>query len=88
MNEGGQRCGTPSKNSNLNLPDTPELPGTRPPSKEYTWRDPWLQLHMEGETLSPVKTRRQSIGEYQGSEVDVRGLVGEHPHRSCGGGMG
>jgi hypothetical protein len=24
----------------------PELPGTKPPTKEYTWRDPWLQLHM------------------------------------------
>jgi hypothetical protein len=23
----------------------PELPGTKPPTKEYTWRDPWLQ-HM------------------------------------------
>jgi hypothetical protein len=25
---------------------TPELPGTKPPTKEYTWRNPWLQLHM------------------------------------------
>ena len=24
----------------------PELPGTKPPTKEYTWKDPWLQLHM------------------------------------------
>ena len=24
----------------------PELPGTKPPTKEYTWRNPWLQLHM------------------------------------------
>jgi hypothetical protein len=23
-----------------------ELPGAKPPTKEYTWRDPWLQLHM------------------------------------------
>jgi hypothetical protein len=23
-----------------------ELPGTNPPTKEYTWRDPWLQLNM------------------------------------------
>jgi hypothetical protein len=21
-----------------------ELPGTKPPNKGYTWRDPWLQL--------------------------------------------
>jgi hypothetical protein len=24
----------------------PELPGTKPPTKEYTWRDSRLQLHM------------------------------------------
>jgi hypothetical protein len=23
-----------------------ELPGTKPPTKEYTWRDPWLQPHL------------------------------------------
>jgi hypothetical protein len=23
-----------------------ELPGTIPPTKDYTWRDPWLQPHM------------------------------------------
>jgi hypothetical protein len=31
---------------NINQPDSPKLPGTKPPTKEYTWRDPWLQLHM------------------------------------------
>jgi hypothetical protein len=25
---------------------TPELPGTKPLTKEYTWRNTWLQLHM------------------------------------------
>jgi hypothetical protein len=30
----------------INQPDTPELPGTKLPTKEYTRRDPWLQLHM------------------------------------------
>jgi hypothetical protein len=33
-------------NNNINQPDPPELPETNPPTKEYTWRDPWLQLHM------------------------------------------
>jgi hypothetical protein len=37
---------THRKNSNISQPDLPELPGTKPPTKEYTWRDPWLQLHM------------------------------------------
>jgi hypothetical protein len=35
------------KNNNINQPDTPELSGTKPLTKEYTWRGPWLQPHME-----------------------------------------
>jgi hypothetical protein len=34
------------KNNNTNQPDTSELPGTKLPTKEYTWRDPWFQFHM------------------------------------------
>jgi hypothetical protein len=33
-------------NNNMNQPVPPELPGTQPPTKEYTWREPWLQLQM------------------------------------------
>jgi hypothetical protein len=29
-------------NNNINQPDTPELLGTKPPTKDYIWRDPWL----------------------------------------------
>jgi hypothetical protein len=32
----------PRKNNNINQPVPPELPGTKPLTKEYTW----LQLHM------------------------------------------
>ena len=34
------------RNNNMYQSVLPELPGTKPPTKEYTWRDPWLQLHM------------------------------------------
>jgi hypothetical protein len=27
-------------------PAPKEFPGSKPPTKEYTWRDPWLQPHM------------------------------------------
>jgi hypothetical protein len=27
-------------------PPPPELPGSKPPTKEYTWSDPWFQLHL------------------------------------------
>jgi hypothetical protein len=26
--------------NNINQPDPAEIPGTKPPTKEYTWRDP------------------------------------------------
>jgi hypothetical protein len=37
---------THRKNNNINQPDPLELPGTEPPTKEYTWTDPLFQLHM------------------------------------------
>ena len=30
------------KNNNVNQPDSPEFPGTKPPTKEYTWF--WLHI--------------------------------------------
>ena len=35
-----------SPKNNINQPDDPELPGTKPPAKEYTWSDLWLQKHV------------------------------------------
>jgi hypothetical protein len=35
---------THRKNNNINQPDPPELTGTKPPSKEYTLKDPRLHL--------------------------------------------
>ena len=39
---------THRKNNNIDHPElpTPELPETKPPTKEYTWRNPWRQSHM------------------------------------------
>ena len=37
---------THRKKSSIKQPDLPELPGTKPPTKEHTWKDPWLQPHM------------------------------------------
>ena len=37
---------THRKNNNINQPDPIEIPGTKPTTKEYTWRVPWLQPHM------------------------------------------
>jgi hypothetical protein len=37
---------THRKNNNINQPVLPALPGTKPPTKEYTWRDLCLQPHI------------------------------------------
>jgi hypothetical protein len=40
------------RRSNLvNRLDPPECRGTGLPTKEYTWRDPWLQLHNVAELV-------------------------------------
>jgi hypothetical protein len=31
------------RNNNINQPVPPELPGTKSPTRKYTWKDPWLQ---------------------------------------------
>jgi hypothetical protein len=36
----------PRKNDNIIQSDPPELLVAKPPTKEYTWRDPWFQTHM------------------------------------------
>jgi hypothetical protein len=75
---------------------SPKLPGTGPPIKEYTWRDPWRWLHMwQRMALLDISGRRcpwsfegsmpQCRGTPEGKdlrEVTVGGWVGEHPHRS------
>jgi hypothetical protein len=37
---------THRRSNNMNQPVPPGLSGTKPPTKEYTWSYPWLQLHM------------------------------------------
>jgi hypothetical protein len=40
--KGGERVFSPHrKNNNMNQPVLPELPRAKPPTKEYTWREPW-----------------------------------------------
>jgi hypothetical protein len=32
--------------NSINRPEPPELRDSGPPTKEYTWRDPWLWLYV------------------------------------------
>jgi hypothetical protein len=36
----------PGRTISTNQTPRPKLPETNPPVKRYTWRDPWLQLHI------------------------------------------
>ena len=52
----------------------PELPGTKPPTKEYTWRNPWLQLHMQQRmALSDINWRKGPWSS-EGSMPQCRGM--------------
>jgi hypothetical protein len=84
--------------TSVNRPEPPDLPRTGPPTKEYTWRDPCLLLHMSqrmalldlvgGATFWPDGVQYPSVGEFQGRKVEVGGWEGEHPHRGRGRGDG
>jgi hypothetical protein len=46
------------ENNNIKHPDALEISGTKQPSKEYAWRDPWLQLNMmQKMALSGINVR-------------------------------
>jgi hypothetical protein len=59
-NEGAEGICSPIECHQARTPThTPELPGAGPPTKEYTWRDPWLQMHMwQRMTLLDISGRR------------------------------
>jgi hypothetical protein len=58
-------------------PVRPELPGSKPPTKDYTWNSPWLQLCMlQRIALSGINGRR-SLWPYGGSLIQCRGMLGE-----------
>ena len=68
----------------MNHPVLPELPGNKPPIKEYTWRDTWLQLHMYpgwpcwtsmGGEADPEKAGCPKVRESQDWEAGVGGLL-------------
>jgi hypothetical protein len=65
----------------MNQPVPSELTGTKPPTKEYIWRNSRLLrgwpcgTSMRGEALGLVKARFPSVGECQDRETGVGGLV-------------
>jgi hypothetical protein len=55
------------KNKNINQTDTtpnplPGLPETKPPTKEFTWSETWLQWHMKLRTALSGINGGQALG--------------------------
>jgi hypothetical protein len=55
----GGVCSPMGVSNSVNQPDPPELPGTGPPTKECTWRDPWLW---------PLRWQRMAFLDIRGEE--------------------
>jgi hypothetical protein len=55
--------------------DLTELPGTEPPTKEYTWVSPWLLLHMYQGTASSGISGRGGAWSWEGVMPQRRGML-------------
>jgi hypothetical protein len=60
----------------MNQSVPPELPGTKPPTKEHTWWDSWLQLHMQQRMASSSINGRRGPLSYEGSMSQSGGMPG------------
>ena len=75
----------PHRRNKINQPVPAELPGTKPPTKEYTSRDSGFSCicsrgwpcgtQMGREALGPVKVLCPSVEDCQDQEAGVGGLV-------------
>jgi hypothetical protein len=63
--------------NSVNWLDLLELLGTGPPTKEYTWRDPWLWPYMwQRMTLLDI-SERSNPWAWEGSMPQCRGMPGQ-----------
>jgi hypothetical protein len=60
----------------MNQPVPPELPGTKPPTKKYTWRDSWLQPNIYQRMALLVINGRRGPWSCEGSMPQCRGMPG------------
>jgi hypothetical protein len=83
------------RNNNISQPDSTDLLGNKPPTNKYTWRDPWLQLHMWQKIALSSTNGRRGPWPCEGSMPQCRGMqrqggrsgwIGESPYRSRGSG--
>jgi hypothetical protein len=60
----------------MNKPVSLELPGTKPPTKEHTWWDSWLQLYMQQRIAWLVINGRRGDLSYENSMPLCGGMLG------------
>jgi hypothetical protein len=61
----------------MNQPVAPELPGTKPPTKEYTWIDQWFQLHMYQRMALLDNSGKRGPWSCEGLMPQCRGIPGQ-----------
>jgi hypothetical protein len=61
----------------MNQPVLPELPGTKPLTKKYTWRDSWLQTHMNQRIALWGINERKGSWSCEGSMPQCMGIPGK-----------
>ena len=71
-----RRFAAPWGSKSVNCPDTSELLGTGPPTKEHTWRDICgRRTSVRGAALVPERVQCPNMGECQGWKAGVGGCV-------------
>jgi hypothetical protein len=85
--EGTERFCRPIGGATVSTCQTPmELPGTGPPTKEYTWRNPWLQLHMWQRMALLDISGRRSLWAWGCSMSQCKGMPGQEDRNGWVGG--
>jgi hypothetical protein len=62
--------------------------GTKPPIKEYTWQDSWLQLHMQQRVALSGTSGRRGPWSFEASMPPCRAMLGPGSRSGCVGEQG
>lgn len=65
----------PHWKNNTVWPDHPVLTKSRPPTKEYTWRNPWLQIHRSQRMTLPNSNGRRGLWSWGDLMPQYRGML-------------
>jgi hypothetical protein len=73
--EGAEGVCNPKGRTTISTNQTPQIPRTKPPTKEYSWNNPWLQFHMEQRTALSIINWRKDPWFCEGLIPHCRGIT-------------